>query len=144
MTKNRLPGGVLLVFPLGLLLCGCGRGGPETIEIQGRVEFDGGTCPAGGTVYFTPIAAASGEPLRPASGNFQTDGKFTVSSFGEGDGLVPGTYRVRVECWKQPPGDDGTPGISYVKAGYQAPDLTIEAGTRGPVDVEYDVPLAAD
>lgn len=143
-ARNQKHCHILLLLSLGVLLAGCGPRGPETVPVHGRVTFEGGACPAAGTVYFTPVEAPAGLPLRPASGNFETDGTFTVSSFETSDGLVPGKYRVRVECWKQPPGDDGTPGVAYVKAGYEAPDLVVEPGTRGPVKVEYDVPMAVE
>ena len=66
--------------------------------------------------------------------------EFTVTSFSEGDGLVPGSYRVRVECWKKVP-TMGTPGESYIAADYQL--TTVEVGAEaGTVDVPLDVPLA--
>jgi hypothetical protein len=61
-----------------------------------------------------------------------------------GDGLAPGTYIVRAECWKVEPSMDGPPAISYVPAAYQngrqtLPKLVVEPTARR-VDVKYDVP----
>ena len=141
MKKNcAVVGYILIVLSLVLSTAGCGHSGPETIKIRGRVTFDGGQCPAAGTVYFVPVDVSSDLPCRPASGNFDADGKFTVTSFRPGDGLLPGKYKVRIECWKQPPDNEGLPGVSYVKDDYEAPGLVVEPDSREPVKVIYDVP----
>ena len=92
----------LAVFLL-LLLVGCGREGPERVSIQGRVTYAGGPWPKPGVIYFQPLEAAAGLPMRPATGHFGVDGSFQVTSFDPSDGLVPGKYRVRVECWEVEP-----------------------------------------
>ncbi|MGB8853308.1 MAG: hypothetical protein WCC69_07070 [Pirellulales bacterium] len=73
------------------------------------------------------------------------DGAFVVSSFKQGDGLLPGTYDVRVECWKTRPqgSEDGKPavkGVSIVPSGYAPPQLTVSAGSS---PMRYDIELPA-
>jgi hypothetical protein len=124
-----------------LLATGCGDGGPEVVPVHGKVTFAGKSPPGPGTVYFAPVAAAEGMPSRPGSADFQLDGMFRATAFREREGLVPGTYRVQVVCWKRPP--DPTSDLraeNYVPDNYHPPDLTIEPGTDGPVEVKYDVP----
>jgi hypothetical protein len=111
--------------------------------VGGRVTFDGGPCPAPGNVTFTPIVVEAGLPRRPASGSFQTDGEFTVTSFNEGDGLVPGRYRVTVTCFSglpDPTSPDPWGDVSYVPKNYKPPELLVESASD-PIEVSYDVPL---
>jgi len=116
--------------------------------VSGTITFDGGRCPAAGTIYFFPIETAQGADRHPGMGQFDVDGRFTVSSAGGADGLVPGTYRVTIECWKTPPMEDnpetpeveGSEGESYVPADYRPADLIVEPGARGKLTVTYDVP----
>jgi hypothetical protein len=97
-----------------LLLCGCGNDRPTTIPVSGTVKFQGGPPPAAGTLYFTLEKAERGFPLRPGVAEFDAAGRFTVKTWDRGDGLMPGRYRVAVECWKVPPVIDGPPAESYV------------------------------
>ena len=137
------PSSFILLLPC-LLLSGCGSDLPERIRVDGTVTFNGGPPPAAGELTFWPIETAEGLPSRPASATFGADGKFNVDSFGSGDGLVPGRYRVNVMCWRRQP-NPMVPGdveaANYVPADYRAPELVIETGTRGRVEVSYDVPL---
>jgi len=107
------------------------------VPVQGKVTFDGGPPPAEGGIFFAPVEVAAGLPRRPGMARFGMDGQFTVTSFSGGDGLVPGTYRVNVECWKVPPTME-TPGESYVADDYHPADVKV-APDAGSVDVPLDV-----
>jgi hypothetical protein len=128
---------------LGLLFSGCGRRDlPETVPVSGRVQFAGGPPPAAGVIHFLPLDTAGGLPRRPGMAAFGTDGSFTAISFNGARGLVPGRYRVRIECLAREPAP--APGeyekASYVPADYQPPELVVERGGP-PVDhLVYDVP----
>ena len=128
------------VFACSLIVAGCQQRGPQTVQVEGIVTFDGGSCPAPGMIVFQPVKAAEGFSLRPGSATFELDGTFTATSFEPDDGLVPGTYDISITCWKERP-MDMTPGVSYVPAGYKPERLVITPDTRGPVKVTYDVPL---
>ena len=132
-----------LIIALGagfILATGCGDGGPEIIPVHGKVMFGGKSPPGPGTVYFAPLAAADGASMRPGSADFNLDGMFRARAFKVKEGLVPGTYRIQIYCWKRPPDF-----MSDIRAGnlvpnnFHPPDLTIEPGTKGPIAVEYDV-----
>lgn len=135
----------LLVCLPALALClsspGCGGSGVKTINVAGKVTFDGGPCPASGYVYFSPLSVSEGLPRRPVCAPFDTDGNFTLTSFRPGDGIVPGTYRVRLECWKIRP-TDSVPGVSYIPADFTPPDVTIAPDASGTVAVAIDVPVS--
>lgn len=122
-----------------LATIGCGQRGPETVAVEGTITFGGQECPAAGTIYFVPVKIAEGLTQRPASGAFDKDGRFRVTSFQPNDGLVPGVYSVRIECWRQQP-SEMVRGISYVPAGYSPPEVTVERGKRGPLVLTFDVP----
>lgn len=90
--------GSLVVLPL---LTGCGSGNPPTAPVTGTVTFQGKPLPAG-TVIFTPTA---GGP--PATGEIQPDGTYTLTTFEDGDGAVPGTHGVAVSAVLVP--EEGLP-----------------------------------
>ncbi len=135
----------LLLIACCLPLCGCGKSGPETVVVKGKVTLGGGPWPKPGVLYFTPVKPAEGMPSRPAPAHFDSDGNFTVTSFRKGDGLVPGTYKVGVECWEVPPSmETNVAGKSYVAEKFQSPqtsglEITIEPGS-GKQTPTFDVP----
>lgn len=108
---------------LGTTVTGCGNPSPM-VPVSGRISMDDSPLPTAGTVYFTPIEAFGGHPLRPASANFETDGNYSVSSFADAEGLFPGEYRVHVHCWEIPPTMDGPPARSYLPPKYDRPNTS--------------------
>ena len=117
----------------------CGPSRPTTIPVRGTITFGGNPPPAEGAIYFAPIRVAEGFDKRPGRARFDTSGKFDATSFADGDGLVPGTYRVRIECWKSPP-TMGAPGNSYVPPDFTPPDLDLMTAS-GRQTYDVDVPL---
>jgi hypothetical protein len=82
---------------------------------------------------------------RPATGEFDTDGTLTVTTFKKGDGLLPGTYKVAVSCWEIPP-RMGSPvaAKSYVPTRYRSAassgfEVTVSPG-QSRVEVNIDIP----
>lgn len=80
---------------LGLLLpsvcmLGCGsEGTAPTAKVTGTVTYNG-TPLEGVNVTFTP------ESGRPGLGTTDASGKFSVSTFSQGDGAVPGNHVVTI------------------------------------------------
>ncbi|MEZ6099103.1 MAG: hypothetical protein R3E01_09040 [Pirellulaceae bacterium] len=100
---------------------GCGRDRPRTVKIDGRVTLDQGDWPASGEILFLPVEPAAGYPRHNAVAKFATDGAFDrVTTWEEGDGIVPGTYRIAITCWKTPPQFNGPPPVSWVDQRYIA------------------------
>ena len=125
-----------------LLAVGCGgSGGMPTTKVDGRVTFNGGPPPAPGMVTFSlvPGSGREGLPYRPGSSPFRTDGVFTVTSFEEGDGLLPGTYKVRVTCLSGSPSGVLLDTVSYVPLDW-SPDELVITGEEDSISVVYDVP----
>ena len=71
------------------LLAGCGDGRPTRVPAGGRVLIDGKPL-ALGFVQVVP------EGDRPATGKIGEDGRFSLTTFDENDGVVPGKHRVAV------------------------------------------------
>ena len=130
--KSRM----ILVGCLAAITFGCSNSNrPKTIPVSGTVTFGGGEPEYEGALFFAPIEVEEGYPKRPGRALFGLDGEFTATSYEDGDGLVPGTYRVRVESWKKPPGMGG-PGVSYVPKGFEASELNVALDQRS---IQYDV-----
>jgi hypothetical protein len=77
----------LLVVPLAVV--GCGDGRPERLEVSGQVLIDGEPL-THGYVRFVPKGA------RPSSGRLDENGHFTLTCYGDNDGVVPGLHQVEV------------------------------------------------
>ena len=84
----------------------------DLIPVSGRVTLDGQVVPGPGTLYFTVAEPAAGHPRRPGKAEFAADGTFEATSIKQGDGLVPGSYKVAVHCWQtMPTSDNPSPKI---------------------------------
>ena len=138
-----------VVAAAAVIQAGCGGNPYDTVPVSGRVTFDGREPAAECELYFVPSMAQEAQPQRfrprPAVALSSLDGAFVVSSFKEGDGLLPGTYEVRVECWKTRPkeSEDGKPavkGVSHVPAGFTPPTLTVDPAQAA---IRYDLEVPA-
>jgi hypothetical protein len=108
------------------------------VPVSGTVTVGGAAPPTGGAIYFAPLTVAEGLPRRPGRAEFDASGNYEVTSFEDSDGLVPGTYRVRVECWKVAPTMD-KPGESYLTEDAVLPELVV-AADAGSISHDIDVP----
>jgi hypothetical protein len=81
--------GWVLVLLLLASVAGCGPARPATTRVSGLVTFKGAPV-AEADVNFIP---ADG---RPASGRTDAEGRFSLSTFVPGDGVLPGEHVVTV------------------------------------------------
>ncbi len=112
------------------LAAGCGDGRPTRVTVSGQVLIDGKPLTVG-TVKFVPAGA------RPSSGKLDEHGRFTLTCYDGGDGVVPGTHRAQISSmevisaskvrWLAPPkyADFRTSGLSY-EINEPTDDLKIE------------------
>jgi hypothetical protein len=133
------------IAALAILVAGCGGNPhPKTVAVSGQVKLDGGPWPVAGRLYFTALEPAAGFPRHGGMADFATDGRFVAWTWSAGDGLIPGKYKVGVECWKVPPSMRGPPAVSYVADSHLAAarspiEIVVEEGK--PVHgVQWDVP----
>lgn len=127
-------------FLLGIVGCG-GPAGPELTPISGTVTFEGK--PVGpGTVAFVPLDGNG----NPASGTIDTSGRFKMSVYNPGDGVLPGSYKVSVTVVKEPAhGDDKGnlyPPTFLSPERYMNPDssgFNVTVEKRKPQDLKFDL-----
>ena len=103
---------VALLAVSGLAAAGCDGGTPLTAPTQGVVELDG-TPLTHGTIRFVPKGGRSGH------GIIQSDGTFSVSTFGDGDGALIGANNISVVSW------EGSTGETLDGGRYTAPTKSL-------------------
>jgi hypothetical protein len=133
---------LLLAVAATAILGGCGGSALPIIPVSGKVTHGGGAWPAAGTIVLSPLSVAEGHPRRPAIGNFKEDGTFKMTSFKPGDGVIPGTYSVKVTCYeKQPDANNPITFETYnvVPKDFKAKDIVVDP-SESSVTVEFDVP----
>lgn len=122
---------------------GCGGNPHGTVKVSGQVTIDGAPPPGPGTLSFTVVTPADGFPSRPAMAKFGVDGIYQVTSFQPGDGLVPGSYTVGVECYETPPNMEGKRVKSHIDNKYMngetsGLELLVEPKSRA---LEFNIEL---
>jgi hypothetical protein len=83
--------GLCLLAAVAPLVSGCGDERPERVEVSGQVLIDGQPLTVG-NVKFIPTGS------RPSSGKLDGEGKFTLTCYDGGDGVVPGKHRVQISA----------------------------------------------
>lgn len=92
-SRVAIPTTLTLLALLASGGCGGGDSGPpvgQTVAIKGKITYMGQPL-SQGTIQFEPEDSG-----REANGNIQPDGTFSLTTFREGDGAIPGTHRVAV------------------------------------------------
>ena len=90
---------------------------PRVVPAEGAIFYEGRPA-AGARLVFHPYAFVGNEPRR-AYATADHEGRFYVSTFGTGDGAVPGSYVVTVD-WI-PPCPPGGDAEKYADLGNVAP-----------------------
>src|ERR1700722_7991995 len=85
--RRWVPGFVLCGLAL-VLIAGCSSGRTPTFPVQGQVRWKG-QVPAGAQVVFHPAGGAAKDAIRP-TGQVDSEGKFTLTTFAAGDGAPAG------------------------------------------------------
>lgn len=125
-----------------LLFCaGCEQGIPVK-RVRGTVTFNGQPPPKPGKIFFAAVSGAEGLPSRPAAGDFETDGRFSLTTFEEGDGVIPGTYRVNILCYREPPTLETRLSANYVPPTFH-PEIVVATSDPEPLEINIDVPVDA-
>jgi hypothetical protein len=75
------------LLPLMVLLGGCGQ---QRIPVRGVVVWRGAPVPHGQVVFFPTEG-------RPAYGDLDSEGRFSMNTLSAGDGVMAGEYRVVVQ-----------------------------------------------
>lgn len=92
---HRQVRGALILF-IGLPLGCASENRPATVPVMGTVKWNGEPLTQG-TVAFVP--QDSSQPT-PASGTIDSDGNFSLTTFKENDGAIPGDYNIAVYLYE--------------------------------------------
>ena len=144
---RKSPSNILWLAVSTIVLCVTGCGSPHgTVKVTGQVTVDGQPPPGPGRLTFNVVEPASGFPNRPAMAKFDTDGKFAATTFDPGDGVLPGSYTISIECYETPPNMEGKPEKSYIAAKYMngetsGYELDVSPGSR---PIEFNVELSSE
>ncbi len=101
-TRNAI---ALLSLSLAFVLgCETAPDNPATFGVSGTVTYKGKPVEGATVVLVAQTADGTG-----AVGNTDASGKFAVGTFGDGDGAVPGEYKIKVFKYDlgAEPADDG-------------------------------------
>jgi hypothetical protein len=123
-------------------LAGCGSSYPKCIIVTGRVTYQGRPVKAG-MVSFTRLGPTSSKELvRPASGDLQADGSYTMRTFGSGEGVLPGEYAVTIVAFDYQRGRDEFQRLpSLIPTKYGSPETS---GFKAIVPPDVSGPLHFD
>lgn len=135
-------GAVVLLACFACVSAGCSRG-PGMVQVTGVVTVDGAPPPGPGTVYFTPHEPAEGYTKRPGYAEFDVDGKYVVRTSEPGDGITPGSYRIRIDMWSEPWVMGRTSPTNLTPAKYQSAETSelelVVAPRSRPIDFPIDI-----
>jgi hypothetical protein len=125
MHLGRIPNVLLLALAT---IAGCADDS-NIASVDGIVRLDGQPLTSG-TVRFVPAAG------RAATGKIQSDGTFTLGTYGESDGALIGTHQVAVIAYDA--ADDGRPAYEVRTAASKSlvPQRYMAVGTSG---LSFDV-----
>jgi hypothetical protein len=126
------------VFAL-ICIAGCHKNTSLTKQVRGQITFQGSQPPAEGKITFAPIEAMASYPRRPASGDFDKTGAFSLTTFTKGDGIIPGRYRAKINCWREPPSLETQLSANYVPADFKF-EATVDENAKEPIELRIDVP----
>lgn len=114
-----------VLIALGAAVGGCGPSTPKTYPVTGTVTLDGKAVP-GATVTFISDVATD----KSAATTTDAQGKYAMSTFKQGDGAVPGKYKVIVAKYQK--GAEENPyGDNPPEAVEQTPDAISAAYGKG-------------
>jgi hypothetical protein len=134
IVRRRLPS--LVVALAWVLLPGCGgEKNDPTVPISGTVSV-GGKPVAKGTIHFHP------DKGRPATG-FIKDGRFTLTTYVDGDGGIAGQNKVALEVLEEVPTKGGdTNWKSLIPQKFMDPfqsGISIDVPQSGYKNLEIDI-----
>ncbi|MDZ4684087.1 MAG: hypothetical protein SH850_03300 [Planctomycetaceae bacterium] len=121
----------LLAAVLVTSAIGCGKSDNVTVyPVKGTVMFNGKPMLGGGSIAFIPTTSQKG---KAAGGTILEDGSFVMTTYREGDGSMPGTFRVIVtqSVYQEPENTGDSDGTTTVKP--KEPIAEVDKADRIPM-----------
>ncbi|MEA3341866.1 MAG: hypothetical protein U9R15_18030 [Chloroflexota bacterium] len=147
ISLRRKSVSVVLLVLGSILMAGCGESLPETVEIHGKVTWEGKPL-NNGTVIFESVGDGPDAPLRPAKGYLNSDGTYRLSTFRTNDGAMPGQYAVLIHAFTSAPSIEamGPPPKSAIPASYGRSDTSglsaiVPADGTTELEINFDLPI---
>lgn len=135
-----------------LLSClGCGSDQLRVYPVSGKISFDGKPMEGGGAIALIPTGTEAG---KAAGGIIDEDGNYTLSTYTEGDGSIPGKFRVIItqtaveEPEATPDGTAPRESVPFLSAeklipaiysDFNASPLTVEIKAEKQEGVNFDL-----
>lgn len=115
----------LVLLAMTATACGCGEATPKTYPVSGTVTLDSKPVPGANVTFIE-----DGISNRAATTTTDAQGKYMMSTFKQGDGAVPGTYKVTVTKYQK--GAEENPyGNNPPESVEQTPEAISEAYGKG-------------
>jgi hypothetical protein len=129
----------LVCTPVVLALTGCG-GGSDVVPVSGQVVFHSRDLPQVARLTFVPVeGSSSGGAIRPSGAKMEPDGTYRVTPYQGVEGLLPGTYKVRVSYYDLKPGGNPDREADWAEYTHEAGELVVEPGS-GAIEHDVEVP----
>ena len=136
LHRTKLP---LVCVPVILAVAGCG-GGSDVVPVTGQVVFHSRDLPQVARLTFVPVEGTSGGgAIRPSGAKMEPDGTYRVKPYQGVEGLLPGTYEVRVSYYDLRPGGDRNREADWTEYTHEAGELVVEPGS-GAIEHDVEVP----
>jgi hypothetical protein len=107
--------------------------------VHGRITFEGKPMAGGGAISFVPLADQRG---KTAGGIIKEDGSYTLGTYAESDGSMPGDFRVIVmqQTVREPePTKDGSAPVGAISTVMQADRIPLSyAGQESPLTTKVE------
>jgi hypothetical protein len=126
----------LVSFLFLTALCGCGSA-DRLYPVTGTVKYADGTVPQGEVkvIRFEPIGAgAEAATPSPASGSWDADGKFSLSSKKINDGVRAGNYKVTFTVLRQYGGKESLVAEKFTTAATTPLECKVEPSGKKHFD----------
>lgn len=153
--KHSMSKTLAITFSLLLAVAGCGSSSkvPPVYAVSGLVTFDGKPLAGGGSIAFIPL---KGQPGKTAGGTIDKEGRYTLSTHGDGDGSMAGEFRVVItqevaqEPESVPDGSGLTPKpvetvppadrIGKIYSDYDKSPLTANVEEKSLNEIDFAIP----
>jgi hypothetical protein len=122
-----------------LLVLGSGCGGSKPVKVEGKVSWTDGSPVKRTMVFFIPTDKDNG---KEASGMTDDEGNFYLTTYSDGDGALPGTYKVVFNQTKKTQEQKGQQaGGGDVRSQYEKfMRESMGKKQKGPKSEETDIP----